>query len=1412
MPIFMPKYSLIILFIFLSDSVLAERFDKTLIPVSPDQDIINSVKRDVKSVSFFHINTEQLQILYKQAPLEFEYDLPNPSGKALKMSFKKSKIQSDNFKIFTSGGVEFKDSFESPLHFQGYINGRKSSVASISFTSTSIFFVGSEGDGNFNLVKLKDKFEGKDLYAFYNDKDLLKKNNFQCHSEDLDQFQNGIQNLKKSKGGTDVSPQSDACRKVTIHFDLDYQMYLDNGSSVPNTVTWFQSMFNVLAAVYTNENIKIEVSEVMVATRQDFWPEASSFDVLDAYGDTIDARDPFIGTLSHLLSTKNLSHGGVAYLDVLCNTNFNYAYSNINFSFAQLPVYSWTISVIAHELGHNFGSPHTQNCNWEVSPGVFGILDSCFTPEGSCYSGPVVPILGTIMSYCHLVSGIDLAKGFGLLPGNLMRANFISKPCLEGNVTFQNIFVSSSDTLCSGSSKTLSVTFETGATYSWSGPNNFSSSLRTPTINNVNDLNAGEYSVILSKSGCSSSVYKTRITIDCIPVLKIPDISLCQAQVLTVSFVSSDPVSAGNVYTVEMSNANGSFVSPVVIGSINSVLIKNSIQALIPASLAPGMGYKIRIRSSNPQKTGKAYVLNLSVTSAGSMPIVSNQSRCNPGTLTFSASGNAVHQWFNDSLSITPLITGNVFTTPVLSAPKSYWVSAQNQAKVNFGPVNPFFTGSASDLSNYSHGLFIKVLKDVRIDTLTIYPTGTGLVRLNVKDSANLITYAQTSFQVNNATGQAVKLPVGFTLSPGVYRIDPSGSTIDNLLRSVGTVNFPITSAGLIQIIGATAADRYYWYYNWKLTTLDCPSPRKKIQALFTGAPASPSVVNVSRCGPGTIALVASGASTGETYRWYTTASGLTPITGQTSATFNVASLNSTNTWFVSIVSSNACESQRVAITASVNLLPIAPTVTAGNRCGTGTVALSAAGSGQSYKWYNVATGGTAISGQTSAGFTTLSISQSTTYYVSVIGNGNCESSRSSVLATVNTIPQSPAVTAGNRCGIGTVSLSAAGSGQSYKWYNVATGGTAISGQTSAGFTTTSISQSTTYYVSVIGNGNCESSRSSVLAGINPIPENPTVINLKRCGPGIFQFTALGGSTFNWFSDINSAPIAGQTGNIFASPVFNSGTITYYVSILSSEGCLSQTRVPVAGEIIPQPSTAIGADSSRCGPGILRLTASGALAGETYRWYPVPFSTILDSIVGTNGGNGLTTALLSQTKEFSVVKVKDGFCESAQPKIIKAVILSEPQAPVLEFVSGFIKANLDTVYNWYRNGLLIGSYGDSLDLSIFGNGSYYAELLKSNTCKAQSNTLVFTSSKLLQSSQPEPVVFPNPTNQLISIIGLPESEISRIQMFDYQGKLLLENKSNASLWQSDISSQPAGLYIIRIQTRQNTWFKKVRKD
>ncbi|GMU83544.1 MAG: hypothetical protein AMXMBFR47_34140 [Planctomycetota bacterium] len=102
--------------------------------------------------------------------------------------------------------------------------------------------------------------------------------------------------------------------------------------------------------------------------------------------------------VNHLLSGRDLG-GGRGFIDVLCD-----AYSvsgNMAGTFPRpapqnFHADNWDIVVVAHEIGHNFGSPHT-HC---YDPPI----DTCAGTLYDC-SHPRVCQQGELMSYCHTCPG-----------------------------------------------------------------------------------------------------------------------------------------------------------------------------------------------------------------------------------------------------------------------------------------------------------------------------------------------------------------------------------------------------------------------------------------------------------------------------------------------------------------------------------------------------------------------------------------------------------------------------------------------------------------------------------------------------------------------------------------------------------------------------------------------------------------------------------------------------------------------------------------------------------------------------------------------------------------------------------------------------------------------------------------------
>jgi hypothetical protein len=81
---------------------------------------------------------------------------------------------------------------------------------------------------------------------------------------------------------------------------------------------------------------------------------------------------------------------------------------------------------------------------------------------------------------------------------------------------------------------------------------------------------------------------------------------------LTVGFTITGTYTVGNVFTAQLSDGTGSFTSPITIGTLSS-LTAGTINATLPASVANGSAYRIRVIASAPATTGADNGVNLSI-------------------------------------------------------------------------------------------------------------------------------------------------------------------------------------------------------------------------------------------------------------------------------------------------------------------------------------------------------------------------------------------------------------------------------------------------------------------------------------------------------------------------------------------------------------------------------------------------------------------------------------------------------------------------------------------------------------------------------------------------------------------------------------------------------------------------------
>ena len=92
----------------------------------------------------------------------------------------------------------------------------------------------------------------------------------------------------------------------------------------------------------------------------------------------------------------------------------------------------------------------------------------------------------------------------------------------------------------------------------------------------------------------------------------IGPLGICQGAVINVPFIQSGIISNSNNFIAQLSDAAGSFASPVTVGTLTGNT-NGIIVCTIPLSTPAGIGYRIRVKSSLPLFTGSDNGSNFSV-------------------------------------------------------------------------------------------------------------------------------------------------------------------------------------------------------------------------------------------------------------------------------------------------------------------------------------------------------------------------------------------------------------------------------------------------------------------------------------------------------------------------------------------------------------------------------------------------------------------------------------------------------------------------------------------------------------------------------------------------------------------------------------------------------------------------------
>jgi hypothetical protein len=394
----------------------------------------------VSDAVFLEINSGLLSDIVRTEAVNLKLSVPIAKNEIAEMTLEKFQVFSDDFVLRTSGGDTIT-SFKKPVFYRGKLKNYDG-YATLSISDEEVIgIVSINSRGDFNVGKLKSTLFS---YIVYNDNLVKVDMGNHCSVDD-----HSVLDRSAGKRNDNIISSRTNCLK--FYLEGDYALFQDKGT-ITNTANYMSGLFAQMATLYSNESINIEIKEVKIWTSPDNYPTNNSFNALSQFI----ANNPIMNAdLGHLFALGGQGTGGVAWIDVLCDPGYNFAYSNISSTYDNVPTYSWSVEVITHETGHNIGSRHTHACVWN---GNNTQIDDCGnkyyydngTPltqiEGyPCYipANPILPSSGSIMSYCHLLSGIGINfnNGFGVQPGNLIRSKVNSASCLSDCLSSSTCFI-----------------------------------------------------------------------------------------------------------------------------------------------------------------------------------------------------------------------------------------------------------------------------------------------------------------------------------------------------------------------------------------------------------------------------------------------------------------------------------------------------------------------------------------------------------------------------------------------------------------------------------------------------------------------------------------------------------------------------------------------------------------------------------------------------------------------------------------------------------------------------------------------------------------------------------------------------------------------------------------------------------
>ncbi len=373
-----------------------------ILPAVSHSESFNPVYEDLKPFSVnlekstnlelkMTLNRDAIEIVEDQASHKL-LELPLFSGNSINLELEKFDIIAPDAKfLIGSPGGDITMPKPEIVLYKGIIQNDPTSFAFVSISSTGMVngFVENDGDNNYVFSTRSSDLKNNSNEITLKRTSVVGELGVPfCGAEEYPEWLIELPKAEKAYLNDAAGPY---LQRIAIDAD---QHFVQMFNSQYDARDYIIQLIAAISAIYTRDvNIAHEVAFARIWTSggEPFNP----YDLSGFRSYWQNNEDYASMNIVHMFSgARDAQYGGVAYYSSTCD---GYAYgidAYLNGSFVSPVTYpdngNWDVNLVAHEMGHNHGAPHTHDDYF--SP----LIDEC---------GNGIYTRGTIMSYCHTSQG-----------------------------------------------------------------------------------------------------------------------------------------------------------------------------------------------------------------------------------------------------------------------------------------------------------------------------------------------------------------------------------------------------------------------------------------------------------------------------------------------------------------------------------------------------------------------------------------------------------------------------------------------------------------------------------------------------------------------------------------------------------------------------------------------------------------------------------------------------------------------------------------------------------------------------------------------------------------------------------------------------------------------------------------------